>query len=273
MQISVIIPSYNRYELLKRAVASVFAQTYLPFEVIVVDDGSDDATSHIQNDFPTIKYIYQKNSGVSMARNLGIKYAKGEWIAFLDSDDAWHQEKLQKQRSFHQNNPDILMSYTDEVWIRDAVEVKIPKKFSKIGKDAFVENLSYCNIAPSSVLMHRSLFSQVGLFDEDLEVCEDYDLWLRVALHHKIGLIREKLIYKYAGHEDQLSFKHWGMDRFRVLSLEKILGNANQVQKELIKKELVKKYTLLKKGALKYDRILDTKIYEEKLHLLHKGNS
>lgn len=273
MKISVIIPSYNRYELLKRALASVFAQTYSPYEVIVVDDGSDDATSHIQNDFPNIKYIYQKNSGVSMARNCGIKSARGEWIAFLDSDDAWHREKLQYQHSFHKKNPDILMSYTDEVWIRDGVEVKIPKKFSKIGQDAFAENLSYCNLAPSSVLMHKSLFSQVGLFDGELEVCEDYDLWLRVALHHKIGLIEKKLLYKYAGHKNQLSLKHWGMDRFRVISLEKIFDDADDAQKKLIKEELVKKYTLLKKGALKYDKISDIKFYEEKLQLYYKGNS
>ena len=265
MNISVIIPTYNRYEFLKRALQSVLNQTYLPKEVIVVDDGSNDKTQDIQNYFPSIKYIYQDNSGVSSARNLGITNASHEWLTFLDSDDEWHSEKLKEQVAFHKKNSDVLMSYTDELWIRDKKEVKIPNKFQKIGKDAFLENLSYCNIAPSSVLLHENLFERYGLFDENLEVCEDYDLWLRVATKEKIGLINKKLITKYAGHENQLSFKHWGMDRFRVISLEKLLKTASNTQKYKIKEELIKKYTLLYKGALKYDKIIDINFYQRQL--------
>jgi len=266
MQISVVIPTYNRYELLKRALESVFAQTYLPNEVIVVDDGSSDTTKNILNDFPTIKYLYQENRGVSSARNLGIKHAKNEWIAFLDSDDEWHREKLQEQVNYHVENPAILMSYTDEKWIRNGIEVKIPKKFKKIGKDAFVENIEHCNIAPSSTLIHKKLFASVGLFDEALEVCEDYDLWLRVTIQHNISLIDKKLIIKYAGDYEQLSFKFWGMDRFRVLSLEKLLKlHDNNL---LIVNTLLKKYKLLLKGYVKYDKMVDIKIYEEKIGYL-----
>jgi glycosyltransferase involved in cell wall biosynthesis len=263
MNITVIIPTHNRYNFLKRAISSVQNQTYKPKEIIVVDDGSLDNTSQIQKDFPNITYIYQENRGVSSARNLGIKTAKYEWIAFLDSDDAWHKDKLQFQVDFHKQNIDILMSYTDEKWVRDGVEVKVPKKFRKIGKDAFLENISYCNIAPSATLIHKNLLDKVGVFDESLEVCEDYDLWLRVALEHKIGLIDKKLITKYAGHGDQLSFKHWGMDRFRVVALEKILELSKDEDKQsVIKEELIKKYTLLLKGAIKYDKMPDIKKYE-----------
>ena len=268
MHISVVIPTYNRYDYLKEALTSVFTQTYLPYEVIVVDDGSTDATEQVQKDFPNIKYIYQKNSGVSSARNLGISMTSSEWIAFLDSDDRWHSDKLQTQVLFHKKNPQFLMSYTDEIWIRDFKEVKIPKKFRKIGKNIFLENLSYCNIAPSSSLIHKKLFLKIGLFDENLEVCEDYDLWLRILLYHNIAFISEKLLYKYAGHENQLSFKHWGMDRFRVRTLEKILSIADREKKELIKEELITKYTLLKKGALKYDKISEINEYTKKLHTL-----
>jgi glycosyltransferase involved in cell wall biosynthesis len=264
MQISVVIPSYNRYEFLKRAVKSVLSQIYPPKEVIVIDDGSLDTTSQIQKDFPTIKYMYQTNRGVSSARNLGITNAKYDWIAFLDSDDEWHRDKLQKQVDFHTKNPNILMSYTDEEWIRDGKVVKIPKKFQKIGLDIFRENLSYCNIAPSSVLIHQNILKEVGFFDESLEVCEDYDLWLKIAHNKAIGVINEKLIRKYAGHEDQLSFKYWGMDRFRVLALEKLLKIVNHEQKDKIRKELVKKYTLLHKGALKYDKITEIDLYTRK---------
>jgi len=268
MNITVVIPTYNRYDFLKRAVASVISQTYKVKEIIVVDDGSSDSTSQILQDFPNIKYIFQKNSGVSSARNLGIKNASSDWIAFLDSDDEWHEHKLEEQVAFHKENRDILMSYTEEEWVRDGVSVKIPKKFRKLGLDVFTENLSFCNIAPSSALIHGSLFESVGLFDESLEVCEDYDLWLRIARNNKIALVNKKLIKKYAGHEDQLSFKHWGMDRFRVVTLEKLLNqeyNIEDIKLQAIKKELLKKYTLLLKGAIKYEREEDIKDYKAKL--------
>jgi glycosyltransferase involved in cell wall biosynthesis len=265
MQISVIIPTYNRYHFfLQRALKSVYAQTFPPYEVIVVDDGSTDNTQEIQNDFPNIRYIYQQNSGVSSARNLGLQHARGEWIAFLDSDDVWIETKLQRQKEFHQAHPHILMSYTDEVWIRNNQEVTIPKKFCKIGKDAFLENLEYCNIAPSSVIMHRKIFEDVGVFDSALEVCEDYDLWLRVALKYTIALVDAKLIQKYAGHPQQLSFKHWGMDRFRVQSLEKLLPFSGE-KKGVVIQTLLKKYKLLQKGAKKYDKIPDIHHYEQKI--------
>ena len=266
MDISVVIPTYNRYEFLQRALESVFSQSYLPSEVIVIDDGSTDNTSDITKLFPKIKYIYQENSGVSSGRNLGIKNSTCEWIAFLDSDDEWHMNKLALQVEFHKQNPEILMSYTDEKWVREDCEVKMPKKFHKAGGDIFEKCLPHCIIAPSSALIHKNLLNGVGLFDEGLEVCEDYDLWLRVALENKIGLIDEKLIIKYAGHDGQLSFKHWGMDRFRVKALEKLLEKGNRY-KDLIIDTLLQKYTLLLKGAIKYDRTLEIKEYKSKIDL------
>ena len=262
MDISVVIPTYNRYKFLKRALKSVYAQTHLAQEVIVVDDGSTDNTIQIKKDFPNIIYLYQKNSGVSSARNLGINNSSYEWIAFLDSDDEWDKDKLKLQVEFHKENRDILMSYTDERWIRDSKEIKIPKKFRKFGGDIFDRCLSHCIIAPSATLIHKDLLDAVGVFDESLEVCEDYDLWLRVAVENKIGLVDKKLITKYAGHDDQLSFKHWGMDRFRVLALEKLIKSS---KKEIVIKSLVEKYSLLLKGAIKYDRIQAINEYKEKI--------
>lgn len=269
MNISVIIPTYNRFEVLKRALKSVMSQSHQAEEIIVVDDGSDDKTSQITKYFPNITYIYQKNSGVSSARNSGIRSAKYEWIAFLDSDDEWHEDKLKEQANLHRDQRDLLMSYTDERWIRDAKEVKVAKKYAKVGRDLFEASLSHCIIAPSSALMHRSLFDSLGFFDETLEVCEDYDLWLRVSLKHNIGLVDKKLITKYGGSADQLSRKFWGMDRFRVEALEKLMQEISLGEKrEMIRDELLRKYTLLLKGALKHERVEDAKIYEEKIKAL-----
>jgi len=267
MNITVIIPTYNRYSQLIRAVKSVYKQTYLPKELIVVDDGSNDKTSDIQKDFPSIKYIYQKNRGVSSARNRGIKSATYEWIAFLDSDDEWHIDKLKEQVSFHRNNPNTLISYTDEKWVRDDKEINIPKKYRKYGGNIFDKCLSHCIIAPSAILISKKLLDSVGLFDESLEVCEDYDLWLRISLENKIGLLDKKLITKYAGHKDQLSFKYWGMDRFRILALEKLLKIESK--KIIIKETLVQKYKLLLKGAIKYNRENDIKKYRAKINFIN----
>ena len=231
MDITVVIPTYNRYTLLYRALSSLYAQTYPPKEIIVVDDGSTDETSQIQKDFPNIIYIYQENRGVSSARNVGIKKTSSEWIAFLDSDDEWHKEKLQTQVEFHQKNTNIMMSYTGEVWIRNGVHVKIPKKYRKIGKDVFLENLSYCNIAPSSVLINTKIFNEIGLFDETLQVCEDYDMWLRIAIKYQIALIDEKLINKYAGHDQQLGFTK-NLELFRMQSLKKIITLCKDKEKK-----------------------------------------
>ncbi len=267
MDISVVIPTYNRYEVLKRALHSVFAQTHKPKEVIIIDDGSIDKTSQIIKEFPDIRYFYQENAGVSSARNLGIKKAKYEWIAFLDSDDEWHPDKLKEHLELHLNNPELQMSYTDEKWIRDAKEVKIPKKYRKFGGDIFKECLSHCIIAPSATLIHRDLLEEVGLFDESLEVCEDYDLWLRVAIDNEIRLIDKKLITKHGGDKDQLSMKFWGMDRFRVIALEKLL-HKDESKNGLITETLLQKYRLLLKGAIKHDKIQDSYEYEKKIERL-----
>lgn len=241
MEVTVIIPTYNRYTLLHRAIRSLQEQTYKIGEIIVVDDGSTEDTAHIQKDFPYVRYFYQENAGVSAARNKGLKEAKYEWIAFLDSDDTWHKTKLAKQVLFHKTNPDILFSYTAELWLRNNTQVKIPKKYRKIGKDIFVENLSYCNIAPSAVMLHKSLLERVGVFDESFRVCEDYELWLRILSLYEAGLINEPLIEKHAGHDAQLGFSK-NMEPLRIRALQQLLRKPlSQTHKELVEKELAEK--------------------------------
>jgi glycosyltransferase involved in cell wall biosynthesis len=244
--ITVVIPVYNRPELVKRAINSVKEQSLKADEIIVIDDGSTDKTAEVLKSFKTIKVITQKNSGVSSARNRGIKEATYAWIAFLDSDDVWHKDKLKLQAKFHKQNPDILFSHTKEEWIRDEKTIKQKKQHQKPSGFCFEENLNFCKIAPSTVMMHQSIFEKVGYFDESLEVCEDYDLWLRVLKNYEVGLIDEVLTTKYAGHE-QLSFKYHSMDKFRILSL---LKHKNQAD---VKVEIEKKLEILLKGAVKHE--------------------
>lgn len=257
---SVIIPTFNRAGFLARAIESVLAQTATPSEIIVVDDGSTDTTKELLQNYPQIIYIYKENGGVSSARNVGVKAAKYEYIAFLDSDDSWHKEKMQLQLEC-----DAVVSYTDEVWIREGKEIKIPKKFRKNSPATLESEIAFCNIAPSSVLIHKKVFDEVGLFDESLEVCEDYDLWLRILLKYNIELVDKKLIKKYAGHSDQLSFKHWGMDRFRVQSLEKLYKLS---QDEVIYTTLLSKYKLLIQGFEKRNKKDEVLFYENRIQYL-----
>lgn len=268
MKISVVIPAYNRVNTLARAIESVLNQTYPVEEIIVVDDGSTDATSEVAKVYPDVLLLRQKNMGVSSARNNGIMMASSEWIAFLDSDDTWHPEKIARQAALHKKKPKLKISYTDEQWIRDGKVMALPKKYAKNSGKIFEKSLSYCNIAPSSVLVHKSILEEAGLFDESLEVCEDYDLWLRILSNYEIGLVNEKLIIKYGGHDDQLSSKYWGMDRFRVRALEKHLDGIHDSS---VRKELIKKYELLGKGALKHHRQDEYELYHSRLEQLKAG--
>ena len=130
--ISVIIPTYNRCWILKEAIDSVLSQKFTDFEIIVVDDGSNDATAALLSAYgDQITTIYQENRGVSAARNAGILMAKGNYIAFLDSDDMWLPEKLSCQVDFFQSHPEAVICQTDEIWIRNGVRVNPKNRHKK----------------------------------------------------------------------------------------------------------------------------------------------
>ena len=217
--------------------------------------------------YEEVTLLRQKNMGVSSARNNGAMMAEFEWIAFLDSDDTWSEDKLQKQVAFHKQHKSIEISYTDEKWIRNDEEVKVPKKYTKSDANLYERSLDMCIIAPSSIVMKKKLYDKFSGFDEDLEVCEDYDLWLRIMKKHSFGLINEKLMTKYAGEENQLSFKHWGMDRFRVRTLESL--HVEYPEDKKIVDMLIQKYEILKLGAIKHKREEEVFHYEERLNELN----
>ena len=231
-----------------------------------MDDGSTDETLALMtSEYPEIVFIQQQNTGVSSARNVGIKRASGDWIAFLDSDDEWLPEKLEIQMKALYENPEIKICHTNEIWIRNGKRVNPKKKHEKFGGWIFQKCLPLCCISPSSVIIHKSIFKEIGLFDYSLPVCEDYDLWLRITARNPVLYIEEPFLIKYGGHEDQLSKKYWGMDRFRIKSLEKIIYSKglSESDENAAKKMLTEKIHIFIQGAQKRGNINEARKFKE----------
>jgi glycosyltransferase involved in cell wall biosynthesis len=256
MQVSVIIPTYNRVQTLSRAIDSVLNQKSPVDEIIIVDDGStDDTANQISRNYPNVKLIRQSNLGVSAARNAGIKQAGFEWIALLDSDDTWMPEKISAIQQAQQAQPDILLFHSEEIWIRNGVRVNPMNKHRKSGGWIFEHCLPLCVISPSAAVVHQSLLQSVSYFDETLPACEDYDLWLKICHQFPVAFLDRPLITKYGGHDDQLSGQFWGMDRFRIRSLERLLEQQQLTRQQYFAAEsmLIQKLNILLNGAKKHN--------------------
>ena len=223
--VSVIIPTYNRGWVVQEAIDSVLDQDFSDYELIVVDDGSNDNTREILGAYgKAITVLQQSNRGVSAARNRGIAEAAGRLIAFLDSDDLWLPRKLTAQVKFFEENADAVINQTQEIWIRNGLRVNPKKRHHKFSGMIFERSLALCLVSPSAVMIKKSLFDAVGVFDEQLPACEDYDLWLRVSCRYPVHLMDTPLIIKRGGHDDQLS-KAAGLDKYRIQSLMKIIDS------------------------------------------------
>ena len=273
VDVSVIIPTYNRKNLLKRALHSVSNQTFVPQEIIVVDDGSSDGTKDwVLERFPDVRYIYQDNSGVSSARNSGIKEAIGSWIAFLDSDDEWMSNKLEQQKGVINSFQEAWLCHTNEIWIRNGIRVNQMKKHQKYGGNVFENCLDICRISPSSVLIKKEVFEMVGLFDESLKVCEDYDLWLRITAVLPVIFLDQPLIIKYGGHVDQLSRVDSGIEKYRIQSLEKILSSnsLSNSQSKIAISQLIKKLKIFSNGLEKRNKYEELNNYIKKIEFWSK---
>ena len=273
MKISVVIPTFNRISLVARAIDSVLKQSLNPYEIIVVDDGSDDGTSEmIQNKYKSIKLIQQQNNGVSAARNNGIKHAKGDWIALLDSDDEWIEKKLENQVDRLIKTPEYDFCHTNEIWIRNGVRVNQRKKHEKYGGYIFDKCLDICRISPSSVLFRKNILDHVGWFDDQLPVCEDYDLWLRITAEYRILFIDDPLIIKYGGHDDQLSHGVEGIEFFRIKSLENLLeGSELSTDNRILSIQMIiKKYNIYLNGLVKRKKQGEADQIKEKIKFWKK---
>lgn len=268
----VIIPTFNRASLLERAINSVLTQSYPHFELYVIDDGSNDETAIVIQkylDDSRFHYFKQENSGVSKARNQGIRLSQNNWVTFLDSDDEWEECKLQEQKNFILTYSDFSFVHSNEFWIRDGVRVNPPLKFDKSSEGLLLRSLETCIISPSTVAIKRELLERFCGFNEELVVCEDYDLWLKILFREKVGFIEKSLIKKYHGHENQLSTQDPLMEYYRVLALFEQLGSKDlgAQELELISSVLKRKIPRIMKGLIKFEALQK---YEKIQALGHK---
>ncbi len=263
--VGVIIPTFNRAAWVKEAAASVLSQTFRDFELIVVDDGSTDASLEALVSLGReVKVLRRRERrGVSAARNLGAAATRADWLAFLDSDDLWLPDKLARQMDYVRNNPGFLICQTEEIWIRNGVRVNPPATHRKVGGDIFRHSLQRCMVSPSAVMVRRRLFEEVGGFDEALPAAEDYDLWLRIAWRHPVGLVPEPLVIKRGGHPDQLS-RGWGLDRFRIRALVKLLQEPGLPQpfQVAVRRVLAEKCRIYAQGCRKRGKAAEAREYE-----------
>ncbi|MDD2901524.1 MAG: glycosyltransferase [Syntrophales bacterium] len=263
-RVSVIIPTYNRAALVQEAVASVLAQTCRDFELLVVDDASADGTLEALAVFAGKIQVLSRpvRGGVSAARNTGIAAAQGEWLAFLDSDDLWLPEKLARQLAFMEAKPQLLLSQSEEIWVRRGVKVNPPRTHKKEGGRILLRSLERCLVSPSAVMLHRRLFADHGGFDEELPAAEDYDLWLRLTWRYEVGLLPEPLIIKRGGHADQLS-RQWGLDRWRIRALQKLLGEPDlpEPYRRAVRRTLARKCAIYAQGCKKRGKAAEAQEY------------
>lgn len=263
--VSVVIPTYNRSSLVHRAITSVLEQTFKDTEILVVDDGSTDETVPSLEVFSNKVRIlrHETNRGVSAARNTGIRAASAPLIAFLDSDDRWLPGKLDAQVRFFSDHPGAVACQTREIWIRGDRRVNPARRHLKPSGDIFEASLERCLVSPSAVMVRRSLLDEVGLFDEDLPVCEDYDLWLRISCRYPVHLIEKDLLVREGGRPDQLSAFGPGMDRYRIRSMVRLLrnGSLTEDQTDATIRALTGKCRIYGQGCLKRGREKEGRYY------------
>jgi glycosyltransferase involved in cell wall biosynthesis len=236
MKISVVIPTYNRAQFVGKAVASVLNQSFPSYEIIVIDDGSTDGTREALSRYAgKISYIYQNNSGVSSARNEGIKQSQGDWVAFLDSDDEWTRQYLFTQTMHARKFPQAIAHLTNAVTILSDgtrtnlfAETGLMETF-KTAPCLFLARplrliLSHASWFLQSAILRRDVLFKIGLFDNDLSIAEDIDIIARAALEGPFTLYRGEMVQVYRRHESMLnlSAKSFQNGLYRYKAFEKV---------------------------------------------------
>ncbi len=230
-----------------------------------MDDGSSDGTFEENYGEKTAVSRLERNKGVSYARNHGVKRATAEWVAFLDSDDEWLPQKLEKQMEYASRHPQYPLIHCNEIWLKKGKILHQKKKHKKQGGRIFIPSVQLCCVSPSSALIKNSLFREVGLFREDFPVCEDYELWLRITSRYEAGFLDEPLLIKHGGHGDQLSQKYTGMDYWRIKALSPYLKDKNlsAEERQAVRRTMIKKAKILLSGYEKHKNFKNKKEVEQ----------
>lgn len=218
--ISVIIPTYNRSKYLNRSISSVINQTYKNFEIIIVDDGSTDNTQElitkIMNENQRFKIKYKKlikNEGSQKARNEGIKISEGEWIAFLDSDDEWLSEKIEKQIKFAIEKK-FKVIYSDGLIIRND-KSKVRMNIQNVQGDSFGLLLKKAGPLFPTLFVHNECLQKIGFLDESIRSHQEWDFSIQLAKYYNFGFIDEPLfVWYYDGHESISQNKKFGAEGY-----------------------------------------------------------
>jgi glycosyltransferase involved in cell wall biosynthesis len=263
--VSIIIPTFNRGYCLQKAIDSVLTQTYPYFELIVVDDGSDDNTAKLVKGYGAdIVYLRQRNRGPAAARNSGVQASRYKLLSFLDSDDRFAENKLEVQIRALQENPSYLISHTQEIWYRNGRILNQKIRHKKNDGNIFSQSLELCAVGMSTAMMHRKIFERYGLFDEGYPCCEDYEFWLRVSAEQKFLLVDQPLTLKDGGRDDQVSSLYRvGMDKYRIQAIMKILasGALTEEQKRAAQAELQRKCMIYGSGCIKHGKVKEGRYY------------
>ncbi len=239
--VSVVIPAYNSERYVADAIKSVLAQTYRPTEVLVVDDGSSDGTSAVVQAFGGIvRYLHQSNRGEPAARNLGLRHAQGEYVAFLDADDLWLPEKLELQMRYFADHPNCAVVYTDMSTFDDSgiVDASVKVRFNITFPEGniFVPLFRETLFGSGSVVFRKSCVDKVGYFDEQFLIGCDYEMWLRMSRHFEFGVVDRPLLM-YRQHPKMstrgLGRALWNGVPWEVAALRKTLRNNPDAVKEL----------------------------------------
>lgn len=206
--VSVIIPTYNRAQLLNNSVNSVLSQTHCDFELLIIDDCSTDNTSEVLEGIKDERVRVIKNPsnrGIAAVRNIGIMNSRGRYIAFLDDDDEWLPDKLEKQLNMIENSPAGLgCVYTGcmiiDMETNDVYQTSIPQYRNNVLTQLLMKNF----ITTSTTMIKKTCFDKAGLFDEEIPYGEDYDMWIRIAGDFEFDYIKEPLV-KYRIHKNSIS--------------------------------------------------------------------
>jgi len=265
--VSVVIPTYKRPDFLVEAVESVLAQTYQDFEIIVIDDGSEDDTKSRLTGFiektPAAQgrtfFYEQKNSGSAIARNRGIFYSKGEYVAFLDSDDLWYPTKLEKQVKILYENPEIGVVYTDCYCGESASDPNQQGFFANANPPSgmIFERMLRNNLFwTSSLLLRKEVFILAGTFDPTLRRCQDYDLWLRICYYNPCHFIPE-ILGLFREHPNRITKNHvLGEHKCHAFAIQAIRWQNDKMASQRFRRRAAGMFSSIAKQYFKHS---DTK--------------